>query len=92
MKVGKFQNADDAAMSEKLIRAEFPYSAGYRFFPAGYKHEPEFSTNFMWPVRVYVLSGSCGFSRKSDAEVTVEQVEVVEGFFVDLDPVDITFK
>lgn len=42
MKVGKFQNADDAAMSEKLIRAEFPYSAGYRFFPAGYKHEPSF--------------------------------------------------
>lgn len=85
MKVGKFQNADDVAMSEKLIRAEFPYGEGYRFFPARYRHEPEFSTNFMWPVRVYVLSGSCGFSRKSGAAVN-EHVEVVEGFFVDLDP------
>lgn len=86
MKVSSFQDVFGKEMTEALIRSDFPFSAGYRFFPAIYKKEPEFSTNFMWPVRIYVLSGSCVFTKKSDSGLSVEHAEVVEGSFVDLEP------
>lgn len=78
MKVFNWSDIFDGEMSDLAIRTMFQNSAGYRCFVARYGSEPEFSTNFMRPVRVYILAGKCSYRNDSEC------AEVAAGQFIDL--------
>lgn len=78
MNVCDWSEISDEALSDLAIRAMFQNQAGYRCFSARYKKEPEFSTNFMRSVRVYVLVGGCRYRTGSEC------AEVAAGQFIDL--------
>lgn len=78
MKVQEWSEISTKEISESEIRSSFQSSQGYRLFPNRYHSEPEFFRDFMWPVRIYVISGKCTYRANS------ESIEVCAGQFVDL--------